>query len=62
MSFPRQTLSLGLEETLIAPSISAMPSPAEQLAIERLKELDTREVHMTHTPTPGTQAGIRGHR
>jgi len=54
-----KTVSLDLEETLIALSISAMTNPAAQLAIERLKDLRDCEVHMTHIPTPGDEAGLR---
>ncbi|HOE16109.1 MAG TPA: DUF1846 domain-containing protein [Syntrophorhabdaceae bacterium] len=54
-----KTVSLDLEEALIALSISAMTNPAAQLAIEALKELRDCEVHMTHIPTPGDEAGLR---
>ena len=52
-------VSLDLEETLIALSISATANPAAQLAIEKLKDLNGCEVHMTHIPTPGDAAGLR---
>jgi len=52
-------VSLDLEETLIALSISAAANPAAQIAIEKLKELSGCEVHMTHMPTPGDAAGLR---
>jgi uncharacterized protein (UPF0371 family) len=54
-----KTASLDLEETLIALSISAMSNPAAQLAIEYLKELRECEMHITHIPTPGDEAGLR---
>ena len=54
-----KTVSLDLEEALIALSISAMTNPAAQLAIEALKELRGCEMHMTHIPTPGDEAGLR---
>jgi uncharacterized protein (UPF0371 family) len=54
-----KTVSLDLEEALIALSISAMTNHAAQLAIETLKELRGCEVHMTHIPTPGDEAGLR---
>ena len=54
-----KTLSLDVEETLIALSISAATNPAAQLAMEKLKELRGCEVHMTHIPTPGDEAGLR---
>ncbi|MCF7908642.1 MAG: DUF1846 domain-containing protein [Candidatus Omnitrophica bacterium] len=52
-------LSLDLEETLIALSISATTNPTTQLAIEKLKELKGCEVHTTHIPAPGDEAGLR---
>jgi uncharacterized protein (UPF0371 family) len=52
-------MSLDLEETLIALSISAIMNPAAQMAVEKLKELSGCEVHMTHMPTPGDEAGLR---
>jgi len=54
-----KTVSLDLEETLIALSISAAANTATQLAIEKLKDLQGCEVHMTHIPTPGDEAGLR---
>ncbi len=54
-----KTVSLDLEEALIALSISAMTNPAAQLAIEALKDLRECEMHMTHIPTPGDEAGLR---
>ena len=52
-------VSLDLEEALIALSISAATNPTSQLAMEKLKELQGCEVHMTHIPTPGDEAGLR---
>jgi uncharacterized protein (UPF0371 family) len=54
-----KNISLDLEETLIALSISATTNPAAQLAMESLKKLQGCEVHMTHIPTPGDEAGLR---
>jgi uncharacterized protein (UPF0371 family) len=54
-----KSVSLDLEETLIALSISAAHNPAAQLAIEKLTELRNCEVHMTHIPTAGDEAGLR---
>jgi len=54
-----KTISLDLEETLIALGISATTNSAAQLAIEKLKELQGCEVHITHIPTPGDEAGLR---
>ncbi len=55
----KKMLSLDLEETLIALSISTSVNPAAQAVIEKLKELRNCEVHMTHIPTPGDEAGLR---
>ncbi|NQT28439.1 MAG: DUF1846 family protein, partial [Candidatus Omnitrophica bacterium] len=54
-----ETISLDLEEALIALSISATTNPTSQLAMEKLKELEGCEVHATHMPTPGDEAGLR---
>lgn len=54
-----KAVSLDLEETLIALSISASTNPAAQISIEKLKDLRGCEVHMTHIPTPGDEAGLR---
>jgi uncharacterized protein (UPF0371 family) len=55
----RKTVSLNLEETLIALTISATTNPTAQLAMEKLKELQGCEIHTTHMPTPGDEAGLR---
>ena len=54
-----KTLSLDLVETLIALSISATANSAAQLAMEKLIDLQGCEVHVTHIPTPGDEAGLR---
>ncbi len=54
-----RTVSLNLDEILISLSISAATNPAARLALEKIKELKGCEVHMTHIPTPGDEAGLR---
>lgn len=54
-----KSVSLDLEETLIGMSISATTNPAAQMALEKLKELEGCEVHLTHIPTPGDEAGLK---
>ncbi len=54
-----KSVSLDLEEALIAMSISAATNPAAALALEKLEELKNCEAHMTHIPTPGDEAGFR---
>ena len=55
----RKQISLDLDETMIALSISAVLNPSAQMAVEKLKELSGCEVHLTHMPTPGDEAGLR---
>lgn len=52
-------VSLDLDETMIALSISATANPAAQAAVEKLRELDGCDMHITHIPTPGDEAGLR---
>lgn len=59
LSTGNKNLSLDLEETLIALSISAATNPTAQLAMEKLKDLRGCDVHLTHMPTPGDEAGLR---
>lgn len=51
--------SLDVDETLIVLSISALSNPAGQMALEKLKYLQNCEVHLTHIPSPGDEAGLR---
>ena len=57
--FNSRTASLDLEEALIALSISATTNPTAQAAMEGLNELRGCEVHLTHMPRPGDEAGLR---
>ena len=54
-----RTVSLDLEEACIALSISAAGDPTAQVAMEKLKALRNCDVHLTHIPTPGDEAGLR---
>jgi uncharacterized protein (UPF0371 family) len=54
-----KSVSLDVEEVLISLSINASANPAAQLAMEKLTELRGCEVHLTHIPTPGDEAGLR---
>ncbi len=54
-----KSVSMDLQETLVALGISAATNPAAHLALEKLRELRNCEVHMTHMPTPGDEAGLR---
>ncbi len=55
----RETISLNLENTMIALSISATTNPVAQQAMEQLGELRGCELHMTHIPSPGDEKGLR---
>ncbi len=52
-------VSLDLDETLIILGISALSNPAAKMALEKLKNISDCEIHLTHIPTPGDEAGWR---
>ncbi len=52
-------MSLNLEETIIALSISATTNPAAQVALEKLRVLKGCDMHITHIPSHGDEAGLR---
>jgi uncharacterized protein (UPF0371 family) len=52
-------ISLDVNETLIVLGISALFNPAAKMALDSLKLLRGCEVHTTHIPTPGDEAGLR---
>lgn len=52
-------VSLDVDETLIVLGISALSNPAAKMALGNLKLLRDCEVHLTHIPTPGDEAGWR---
>ncbi|MDD3375120.1 MAG: DUF1846 domain-containing protein [Candidatus Omnitrophica bacterium] len=54
-----KSVSLDVDEVLILLSMSAATSPMAQAALEKISELEGCEVHMTHIPTPGDEAGLR---
>jgi uncharacterized protein (UPF0371 family) len=54
-----KSVSLDLSEVLICLSINASTNPTVQMAMEKLKDLQGCEVHMTHMPTAGDEAGFR---
>jgi uncharacterized protein (UPF0371 family) len=55
----RKRISLDADETLIALAISAANDGAAEAALASLKRLEGCEIHMTHMPSPGDQAGLR---
>jgi uncharacterized protein (UPF0371 family) len=52
-------ISLDVNETLIVLGISALFNPAAKMALDSLKLLRGCEIHTTHIPTPGDEAGLR---
>ncbi|MBN2351497.1 MAG: DUF1846 domain-containing protein [Spirochaetales bacterium] len=52
-------MSLDLDEALISLAISAASNPTAQACLDKLKDLRGCEVHITHMPTPGDEAGLR---
>jgi uncharacterized protein (UPF0371 family) len=57
--FREDSESLDLAETLIALSISASINHTAEIAMNKLPELNGCEMHMTHIPTPGDEAGLK---
>jgi uncharacterized protein (UPF0371 family) len=55
----RKTVSLDLEETLIALSIAGATNPIAEPAVAQLSRFRGCEMHMTHIPTPGDDTGLR---
>jgi uncharacterized protein (UPF0371 family) len=52
-------VSLDAEEALIALAMSTTGGPAARAAVAKLRDIRGCEVHMTHMPTPGDEAGLR---
>ena len=52
-------VSLDLEETLVALSISGATNPAAQAVLGELKKLSGCDAHLSHLPSPGDEAGLR---
>ena len=52
-------VSLDTEEALTALAVSTTSNPAARAAVAKLRELRGCEVHVTHMPTPGDEAGLR---
>lgn len=52
-------VTLDLEETLIALAASITSSSSAYLAVKQLRKLKGCEMHVTHIPPPGDEAGLR---
>ncbi len=55
----RDSISLNLEDTLVALAASSTTNPVAYEALRHLPGLRGCEMHMTHLPTPGDQQGLR---
>jgi uncharacterized protein (UPF0371 family) len=55
----RKSISLDLDETLVALSIASTTNPTAEMAMAQLGKLAGCEIHMTHMPTPGDETGLR---
>jgi len=53
------SISMNLEETLIALSISSTTNPTALNAMQQLPRLRGCDLHLTHLPTPGDERGLR---
>ena len=51
--------SMDLDEMLIALAVSASNNPAVSLAMKQLSSLSGCEMHISHMPSPGDEAGLR---
>jgi len=51
--------SLNLDEMLTALAISSTANPVAKAAMEKLRELRKCEMHLSHIPSPGDEAGLR---
>jgi uncharacterized protein (UPF0371 family) len=54
-----KSISLDLEEALIALSMSATTNTTAQAAMQKLNDIRGCEGHLTHIPTPGDETGFR---
>ncbi|MBL7223123.1 MAG: DUF1846 domain-containing protein [Candidatus Brocadiae bacterium] len=54
-----RSMSLDLDEALIALSVSAATNPTAQAAMGKLNDLAGCDVHLSHIPSPGDEAGLK---
>jgi uncharacterized protein (UPF0371 family) len=54
-----KTASLDVDEAMIALAISAALTPMVQSCLDKLTDLHGCQMHLTHFPTPGDEAGLR---
>jgi len=54
----KKSCSLNVEETLIALAMSSATNPMAKTALKKLEDLSNCEMHITHLPTQGDEAGL----
>jgi uncharacterized protein (UPF0371 family) len=54
----KKTSCLNVDETLIALAMSSTTNPTAKKTLDKLKELENCEMHITHLPTKGDEAGL----
>jgi uncharacterized protein (UPF0371 family) len=54
----KKSCSLNVDETLISLAISSSTNPTAKTALSKLKELENCEMHITHLPKQGDEAGL----
>ncbi|MBW2977173.1 DUF1846 domain-containing protein [Candidatus Woesearchaeota archaeon] len=54
----KKSCSLNVDETLIALAISSTTNPTAKTALKKLEELENCEMHITHLPREGDEAGL----
>lgn len=54
----KKSYSLNVEEIIIALTISSETNPTAEKALKKLKELENCEMHLTHLPKKGDEAGL----
>ena len=57
--FHNRQISLSLNETLVALSVSGPANPAARMAMSMLPQLDGCEMHTSHIPPAGDDLGLR---
>ncbi|MFC1691587.1 DUF1846 domain-containing protein [Nanoarchaeota archaeon] len=54
----KKTSCLNVDETLIALAISSSTNPTAKTALKKLSDLENCEMHITHLPSKGDEAGL----
>ena len=54
----KKACSLNVDETLISLAVSSATNPTARAALRKLKEIENCEMHITHLPKQGDEAGL----